>query len=464
MKNRKGLILLIAAAIGLVIALLPTSDALNRPALIFLGVFVWFLISASVEAVSLHVGLLTILVVMVVTNSTDFETAFAAFGQTTPWLIFGVLAFGAAIQSTGLFTRLSLHVMRIFPNTFRGQVSALTLASAALGPAIPSVMAKTSLLASVAVPMAESAGYEKNSKQSVGIFAAFFLPVVFYSNMWLTGSEGVPMMLGLLPGEEFSFVRWLSFTWVFGLVFLGLAYVAILVYYGPKKGETGYEAGDGPNPAIEKLAALGPMTKNERLAAVIFVATILLWITESFHGISTTVVTLCAVLALTFAGIFSASDYGTKIPWLIIVMVGAVLGVASLMTSTGVTAWVGDVVAPLLGPVGTNIWLLVPVVFIATFLLRYVVVSMSATMLIMFAIFAGEASAAGIHPIVVIFTSLMASNCWQTPFNNAVYIATGAQVASIGEYKYLRSTTYIASAVALVACMASIPVWSALPV
>lgn len=464
MKKRKGLVLLIAAVIGIVIALLPTSEALDRPAMVFLGAFVWFLISASAEAVSLHVGLLAVLVVMVVTNSTDFETAFGAFGQATPWLIFGVLAFGAAIQSTGLFNRLSLYVMRIFPNTFKGQVSALTLAATALGPAIPSMIAKSSLLANVAVPMAQSAGYEKNSKQSAGIFAAFFLPVLFYSNIWLTGSGGVPTMLGLMPGEDFSFMRWLSSTWVFGVVFLVLAYFAILAYYGPKKGELGYEAGDGPNPAIEKLAALGPMSRDEKIAAAIFVITVLLWITEGVHGISTVVVTLCAVLALTFTGIFKASDYGTKVQWPIVIIVGAVLGVASLMSSTGVTEWVGNLVAPILGPVASNIWLLVPVVFVVTFILRYVIVSMAATTLIMYAIFAGGAMAAGIHPIVIVFTAWIASSCWQVPYNNTTYIATSALVDPICEYKYLRSSSYIAAVVALIACMATIPLWSTIPV
>lgn len=448
-----------AVLVAVVISLLPASELLSRQALTFLGIFAGFIILVASNTVALHVGVLIALMALILTGTTDFPTAFSAFSSNLVWLIVAIMGFGEALQASGLFNRIALMLMKLFPNTFKGQVAALTVGTAVMGPTIPANAVKGTIMLNVAKSMAESVGYQKNSRQMAGLCAAVFLPAFYFSCAFITGESSVPTMLSLLPESNYNFVSWLGVTAVYGIVVLVLGFLAVLFFYKPKKGELGSVAPSGPNPAIAQLEELGPMSRQEKATLVVFIVAVCLWLTEGIHGVPLVITTMCALLAMTLLGIFKPADYTTKIPWYVVIIVGGIMCMASLFTSTGVTGWISATLGPVLGPIGTNIWLLVPVVFLFTFLIRYVIVSIMGATIISFAIFGGIAAAAGINPVVVVFTAYMAASCYQTSYNFMPYIILSGISSQMCDYKHLQQSAYIAAGVQLIACIASIPLW-----
>ncbi|MCL1846586.1 MAG: anion permease [Coriobacteriia bacterium] len=465
-KTKKGLIkFAISLVVGLVIAFLPASETLTREALIFLGAFVWYILVSSFDIIPMHISGIIVATVLVVTRVLTFEDAFKSFGTATPWLIFGVLGFAAALQATGLMKRIALWVLRIFPKSFGGRVTALTAVSAILGPAIPSSPAKASLIASLAVPISQESGYEKNSKQAAGLFTAFFAPVVLFSPIFVSGAVGVPAMMAFMPDIKFSWLSWFGATWWLGLTLLILGYVFVRFFYRPNKAER--VAAQARVDASEKkedsvtlaLREMGPMSLHEKIGLITLLVVIVIWITESFHGVSTAMVAICALLLITLIGIFKTEDYVTKVPWPMILIAGTIMTMVSCFSSLGVSAWLGSVLGPIMGPVGTNPYLMILAICIAGFILRFFIVSQQAIIAIMLGVFGAVAVPAGISIFIIVFITWMATATWQVPYVNSSYFTARGITDQMCEHKYLRTGSYCMAAIVMIVCVASVPIW-----
>ena len=469
LKTRTGIIqFVIAAVVGIVIAFIPESELLTREAMIFLGIFIWFVLMCVFDLAPLHVTTLALLLLCVLTKIQTIPQAFGPFGSATVWLVFGVLSFAAALGTSGFLTRLALWILRLFPPSFSGIVTALTAVPVVLGPAIPSTTAKATLIASLAVPMAEEAGYEKNSRQSAGVFTAFFAPILLFSPIFLTGAVLVTSMLALLPSMEFSWLSWLQATWLYGVISLVLCFIFVLFFFGPR-GEERKAAkaaraelkarGEKPvNPASAKLTELGPMKKNELIGLVAMIATLALWLTESFHGINTATVAIAVVLIMTFLGVFTPADYQTKIPWTIIIITGAILNLIALFTQFGISTWLGSLLGPVLS-FASNPYLMILIMAVISLVLRFFIPSQLTIVVVMLAVFGGIASAVGISPFVIVFATFMASSTWQMPFNSSVFVAVKGITDKMVEHKHLRIGSYGTWVCVTIALLASVPLW-----
>ena len=469
-KTKAGIIkFVVSVAVGLIIAFLPASEGgLSREALIFLGLFVWFVIVSMFDLMQMYVSGLIVLAMLVLTKVLTFEQAFAQYASSTPWLIFGVLGMAAALQATGLMNRIALWVLRPFPNTFGGQVTALTAVSAVLGPAIPSSPAKSSLIASLAVPLSQEAGYEKNSRANAGLFTAYFAPVVLFSPIFVSGAVGVPSMMAFMPEIKFSWLSWFSTTWWFGVAILILVYFFILFFYGPKKAEKQAAKAkraemkaqgiEEEKLAAKKLKEMGPMSLNEKIGLIVLIVAIVLWITESFHGVSTAMVGIAALLILTLIGIFSEGDYVGKIPWPVFLIAGAVMTMAGQFGPLGISSWIGATLT-FLGPIAANPYILVAVLCVLCYALRFFIPSQLAIIAMMIALFGSVAQDAGISIFIVVWITWMITASWQTPFVNSSYFTAKGLIDQLCDHKYLRSGSYGVALIVFAVSIASVPIW-----
>lgn len=462
-KAKSKPVLLIALGglvVAAIIALLPPPAGLSREAMIYMGIFVALIIYMVTEVFPSFVTMFLTLAALIIFKVAPAKDVLAAFGNTTVWFVVAVLGFAAAIGASGLLKRVAFSLMRLFPETYTGQVSGLALVGILLGAAIPSGQAKVSILMPLASTMSSIFGYEKGSKGASGLFSTIFVYCVTFGTTFLTGSLGPALILPFL-GKEASpnFLTWLQGTWLWGVVLAVLSFIFIVTYYRPKGSQAKSSAGSSVKGQIGKL---GPMTSNEKFAAVVLVASILLWVTESVHGISTLVVTLVAFSLLTIKGLFKNQDFGTKIAWSIIVTMGTIIGLSTLLSTLKIGDWIASTLSPFVGPFATNPYLMVIAICVLTYLLRYVIVSQMAVLTIMFALFGSFAQAAGINMFVVVFTGYMATSVWNLQFHNAGYLTAEAAAGGLIEHKNVVSMSYAFMVINLIACLASVPLWRAI--
>ena len=120
----------------------------------------------------------------------------------------GVLGLGAAITGSGLFYRLSLHLVRFFPLSFYWQVVGMGLMGVVVMALIPQQTARTVVISQMLVNLSESLGYKTPSRASTGLFAASFLGLGQLGFLFLTGSTTSLIAWGLLPADVRSQLTW----------------------------------------------------------------------------------------------------------------------------------------------------------------------------------------------------------------------------------------------------------------
>jgi len=451
---------IIVIAVGIIIANIPPTDDLSLEAMRYIGIFIAMLLGMVLKILPDYVTVLMALVACFQFEVADFSTIFSGFASTTVWMVVIIIGFATAISASGLMKRIALNVLKFFKPNYQGQVLAIMCAGTILSPLIPNMPAKVAVLAPFANSISQEIGFKPRSKGAAGFFSAMFVTSNIIGLAFMTGSTFVFMLLGLLPKEvaaEFDWIRWfVSCAAWFIVMFVGF-YFFIINYYKPEE-----KMELPPDFIRNKLKDLGPMSGNEKFCATTLLIGIVLWITTSIHGIDSLVIAAVLFLAVIIKGLFSVADLSAKIPWVVFLIMGSIIGLSSLLTTTGVNKWLTKILAPILTPFVFNDFMLVLVVTVATYLLRYVVVSLFACLTIMFAIFTPIAASLGINPFVVVWTAYTATQVWNLSFHNTSYIQAEGMAGKMIEWKDVFPSSVAYMVINLLGNLACIPVWTML--
>lgn len=456
-KPKNLIIIVVTIAVGFAVANLPAPTGLERPAMVYLGIFAGLLILLVTNALPTWASCLGALSVMAICQVAPIADVFDAFSGSIFWLMAAVFAFATAIGNSGLMDRLALKMLTIFPKNYRGQVLSLMAAGFIMSPLIPSSNAKVNLLIPMATAMTEQVGYKPHSKAALGLFTATFLPSYMGSYAFLTGTVNVAFFLGVLK-LQFTWIGWLSVTFVWLIVLLIGTYVFCMTYCKPK------EKLDLPGDYFEgKYRELGSMKPQEKLTAIVVIAALVLWITQPLHGIDAGMVCMVATIVLVAFNVLTGSDFNTRMPWGLLIFIGALISVGNLMQPLGINDWLAGLLAPVLTPIASNVWVFVPALLLITWALRAVIPAQGVVLIVLAAVFASVLPAAGISLFVLGFVEHPAGNIWFNKFQNPFIMGTlgvaGNKYVTIKEFK---KSAYAFMVITLVGCMASIPLWSAM--
>ena len=453
--NKKSIIMLvISIAVGAVIANIPPFEGLTATSMTYLGIFVGMLIMLIANALPSWATCLGAMALMVAFQVGSLAEVFSAFGGSIVWLMIAVFAFATGIENSGLLTRLALKMLTIFPKNYRGQVLSLMTAGLVVSPLIPSNNAKTNLLAPMATEMTKQVGYEKRSKPALGLLTAVFMPPYIGSHAFLTGSANVAFMLGVV-GLSFSWVGYLSLTWVWLILLLLGTYIFCMTYCRPKE-----KLNLPENYFSDKYQALGKMKKEEWVALVVVVACLALWISNIFDA---GMVALLGAVAMSAFGILTPKDFQTRIPWGLIMFIGALIGIAGFMSTTGVSTWLAGLLGPSVSPVVSSVWIFVPVLLVLTWILRAFIPAQGVCIVILYSIFGPLLPDAGISLFIFGFVEYIGGNIWFNGFMNPFVLGAlgvaGNEYVTIKEFK---KSAYAYAVISIVAMMGSIPLWMAM--
>ena len=234
-KDTPDITTLIKAIIGIGIVLVscfaPVPEGLSRQGTEYLGILLCMIFYLMVNLCKEFLVVLFALGLCILLKLTLFSAVFSAFSNTTVWLLVGVLPLAYLISRSGLLNRIALIVMRIFPNTYGGQLMALTAASLVISPLIPSITAKATVLAPFAVSVAKKMGFENKSKGMMGLFMIVYVIGAVSGHVFYSGSMNVFILLGLLPQsvqDSFTWGSWLQATVIWGLCIYVLCFLRFI--------------------------------------------------------------------------------------------------------------------------------------------------------------------------------------------------------------------------------------------
>ncbi len=445
------IILIVSIVVGVIIANVPPLEGLDAKGMTYIGIFIAMLIMLITNALPTWATVLGAMGLMVAFQIGSVAEVFSSFGGSIVWLMIAVFAFAAGLQNSGLMTRLALKMLTVAPKNYFGQVLGLMLAGLVVSPLIPSNNAKTNLLVPLATEMTQQVGYEKRSKPALGLLTAVFIPPYIGSHAFLTGSVNVAYMLGVV-GLSFAWVDYLSMTWLWLIILLVGTFLFCMTYCKPAQK---LELPEGY--FEEKYKALGKMKKEEWIALVITVVCLVFWIGNFFDA---GMVALIGSVAFCAFGLLSTKDFMTRIPWTLIMFIGALISIAGFMSTTGVSTWLATTLGPILSPIVSSVWVFVPVLLVITWILRAFIPAQGVVLVVLFAIFGPLLPDAGISLFIFGFVEYVGGNIWFNSYMNPFVLGAlgmaGNEYVTIKEFK---KSAIAYGAIELIAVMASIPLW-----
>lgn len=167
--------------------------------------------------------------------------------------------------------------------------------------------------------------------------------------------------------------------------------------------------------------------RNARLLYGVFLLTVLLWVTESYHGIKSAIVALIPVVFLPLTGVITKEDI-RKLPWEVLWLVAGGISLGISMKSTGLAEWIVSSIE--WSSFGT-ITLLIVFGAVAVIMSNFLSNTVTATLLIPLAISLATSGVAGDGFDLIILSvviGISASMAMMLPIStppNAIAMSTG---------------------------------------
>lgn len=443
--------------LGVWIAFITPPDGLSPQTMKALGITVWAVGWWITQIVPEYVTGLLMCVFWAATKCVPFQTAFATFSTSGWWIMVGAFALGAVAGKTGLLKRISLCVLHLFPASFAGQVWGLIASGTVISPLIPSINAKATLSTPIALSISDELDLERKKAGACGLFGACYVGFVLAGHMFMSGSFTHYVLVGMLPPEYrgVTWLDWLLWSLPWGLVMLVGMGLYIIWAYKPSKSVRLTK-----DNVAEQIRNLGPLSREERITLWTLIITLLLWMTEAWHGISSGEVAVTAMCVLLMSKVMDRKDFKNGIDWPSVVYVGSILNLAAVIQALHVDRWLGVALKPyLLSVVGSPASLIVAII-LGMCVIRLLIVSMSSAAAIFVLILPPLLIPLGMNPWIVCMVAFAGGDIWYLKYMNAFYLC--ADLGTEGKMANHRSMIKLSAAYMVICTLGfivSIPFW-----
>ena len=311
------------------------GQVMRGAAVIVLAIGLW-----STAVLPSSFGSLIFLFVAVVLSVAPPKIVFSGFHSGATWLVFGGLILGLGVKKTGLDTRFVRSLLANFPKTYVGMIYGIFWIGTSLAFIIPSASGRVAVLVPIMIALARELGFNDNSpsfgKGRTGLILAatmgtmvpaFNILPANVPNMALYGAVDNVLNIQL----TFTEYIWLNFP-VMGFFPLIVypAVIALLFWDTPR-----YE---------ESKQHSNLWSGQERRLLIILSIALVLWMTDSFHGISPAWISLGAAILclLPRVGMLSPTVIGEDINYSPVLFLAGVIGLGAVANHVGLGTLIAE--------------------------------------------------------------------------------------------------------------------------
>ena len=371
--------------------------------------------------------------------SSGTETA-RQYADPIIFLFIGGFILAAAIQRSGLHRRLALGIVGRLGVEPRRLVLGFMLATALVAMWVSNTATAMLMLPIALAVILHLSDHGTRPEVTLQLGPPLLLGVAYASSIGGMGTVlGTPpnlILAGFLrrtTGLELGFLRWLEFGLPLIVVFLPAAWWILCRYAGEKPlGSLRLELRDAEGYLASAKAALGPMSPAERRVGLVFLATVLAWVTRqpidlevlilpgwsqlpgleaAFLHDSTVAMTAAVALFLLPDGegrrLLDWPTAVSAIPWGTVLLFGGGFALAAGFSSSGLADLLGAMLGQLtaLPP-----WLIVLVVCVfMTFLTELTSNTATATMVL--PVLAATEQGLGLPPSTLLLPATLSASC-----------------------------------------------------
>lgn len=265
------------------------------------------------------------------TRSPDGWQAYVAtWGSPLIWLFLGGFVLSAAAEKTGLTHRLADTTLRIFGDRPKFVLLGSMLVTFVFSMFISNTATATMMLA-IMMPLIQAVDKKDPFRSAMLIAVAFSAGLGGMGS--IIGSPPNAIAVGALQTiQPLDFLDWLRLGAPPALTLLALLWIFLCWRY----------------PATQKRITLEALTENrsenraplweQTIVMLVFALTVILWMTQSWHGLPPTVVSFIPICMFTTLGVLNGKDI-CALRWDILLLIAGGLSLGVAITSTELDRW-----------------------------------------------------------------------------------------------------------------------------
>jgi len=343
--------ILVSLIVFAILFTMPTPVLLTAHAKYVLAVFGMVFVLWVTQAIPTYASALLAMCMLVFTGGWTQKEVLAVFGQDVIWLMLAAFVITSGMEKSGFAKRLALFIVSKFGTTANKALISLGVVNLLLAFIVPSTTARAAMLLPICMMILKVYKAEAG-KSNFG--KNMMIQEIIFNNIStegiLTATSGQIMAVGYIldmTGKNVTWGDWFKASMPITIVALIIAMI-IGNFLFPSEVKLPPVEGNNTDPNAglkQQLKDLGPITKDEIKALIIFGITVFLWATDGKHlgmfGFQMSLVMVALLAALLFylpyVGILNWKE--TKIPWDLMVFSCGAYSVGLALDASGAASF-----------------------------------------------------------------------------------------------------------------------------
>ena len=412
--------LILGVVFLLVTLLVSPPQSMGADAWAALGLMLLMATWWSTEAIPIPATALLPIVLVPALGLGSVSDATSPYAHPIIFLFLGGFTLGLAMQRWNLHRRMALLTLRAVGDEPRRQIGGFMLATAFLSMWVSNTATSIMMLpiGLSVIAMADSANPEGVRRYATALLLAIAYSASIGGIATLIGTPPNALLAAYLSenqGVSVGFAQWM----LLGVPVTVVMLLAAWWWLTRRDFGIGRE-GDSGQMIREELAALGSLTKGEKLVALVFVVTASAWIFRPLLSdglmpwLSDTGIAIAAAVAMFILPVDSRQrvfvldwDTAKGIPWGVLLLFGGGLAMAGVISSSGLAQWIAES----LGSAGSlpTVAIIALVAGVIIFLTE--VTSNTATAAAFLPLLGALAVSQGVSPLLLTVPAAIAASC-----------------------------------------------------
>ncbi|SKA84412.1 SLC13 family permease [Desulfobaculum bizertense] len=321
------------------------GEGLTREMVIFIAITAWAIVCWATEILPAPMVGILLPIFYFAAKLAPAPIALAKpFATVIPWSVIGALLIGLLAQKTGLAKRIVLKCMVMTGSSYPGLFFAMFVSGLILTPLVPSATAKSAIMLALGVGACDALKLEKGSREASAVLFASFLAVCGPRFGILTATLENLTVTRLMASVTHVPVGYTDFAiqnFIPSMLYCALS-MGLVLFMVRGKGKLNKSA------LLAQYHEMGPISRNEMLAAFFAVFAVVIAATQKYHGLPGMHL-FVAIAALAFVPkiqILNHKEFG-EIAFPMIFFIAGSLAIGFVAGHVGMGKWLSSQMLPL---------------------------------------------------------------------------------------------------------------------
>lgn len=250
---------------------------------LFLAFTLWAVTAWAAELLPAPIigAILTLLYTLFVTKP---AVAFSSWTTFLPWMCFAALIIAQSLNRTGLGKRIALKCMLFLGASYTKTLIGFAISGIILALLVPSGLARVVVFVAIAQGLVSALDVDPNSRMSSSFILAAFMAAVAPGLFCVTATEMNLLAVQHVSQSEGITVSYVDFLFQMAPFSLFYIFISFLLIYVVRGKERLPDEGNLKKVLEERLAELGPVSRDEIKIFLILFIGFLAFVTEQWHG------------------------------------------------------------------------------------------------------------------------------------------------------------------------------------